>query len=227
MEHELHKQSEQPYEKFQQYGPEALTEVELLAIIIRTGTSGCDATSLARKVLELGQGDNGLLGLYHITDAQLKSIKGIGEVKAIKIKAILELSKRIATSTARRQLQVTNPKLLADYFMERMRHLEQEVVYVVMLDSKNRIIAEHLLSSGTVNTSLLSTREVFKMALAYQAVSIILLHNHPSGDPAPSKQDIGITRTVAEIGLLLEIPLLDHVIIGDNCYSSFKEQHLI
>lgn len=217
---------ELPYEKFKIYGPEALTEVELLAIIIRTGTNGCDAMSLAKQVLELGQVENGLLNLYHITETQLRTIKGIGEVKATKIKAILELSKRIATSSARKKLKVTQPKLLADYFMERVRHLEQEVVYMVLLDAKNRIIAEPIISTGTVTMSLLSTREIFKIALSYQAVSIILLHNHPSGDPEPSKQDIAITKKIFEVGNLLEIPLLDHIIIGDQVYCSLKEHNL-
>lgn len=217
---------ELPYEKFKAYGPEALTEVELLAIIIRTGTNGCDAMSLARQVLELGQVENGLLNLYHITETQLRNIKGIGEVKATKIKAILELSKRIATSSARKNLKVTQPDLLANYFMERMRHLEREVVYLILLDAKNHIITEQIISTGTVTMSLLSTREIFKMALSYQAVSIILLHNHPSGDPEPSKQDIVITKKIFEVGGLLEIPLLDHIIIGDQVYYSLKEHNL-
>ncbi|MFI3201349.1 MAG: DNA repair protein RadC [Eubacteriales bacterium] len=136
------------------------------------------------------------------------------------------MSKRIATSSARKNLKVTEPRLLADYFMERMRHLEKEVVYLILLDAKNHMISEQIVSTGTVTMSLISTREIFKVALSYQAVSIILLHNHPSGDPEPSKQDLNITKKIFEVGVLLDIPLLDHIIIGDHVYYSLKEHKL-
>ncbi len=216
-----------PYDKFIAYGPSTLTEAELLAIIIRTGTSGCDALELASQILNLGRSQSGLLDLHHITQQELMSIKGIGQVKAIKIKAILELSKRLSVSYAKKKLKITEPKLIADYFMERMRHLEQEIVYVVLLDTKNHILSEQIVSSGTATMSLVCVREIMQIALSFHAVSMILLHNHPSGDPTPSSQDIEITKRLSKAGLLMEIPLLDHIIIGDNHYTSFQEKQLL
>ena len=219
--------NEQPYEKFKRFGAQSLTESELLAIIIRTGTKGMSALDIAQKVLASGKSENGLLDLHQLSLNELESINGIGEVKAIKIKAILELSKRISTSSAKKKLKLNTPSLVADYFMERMRHLQKEVVYLVMLDAKNQIINEKILSLGTITMSLVSPREVFLLALEYNAVSIILLHNHPSGDCNASREDIIITKRIAEIGKTLEIPLLDHIIIGDNKYTSLKENNTI
>ncbi len=216
-----------PYDKFIAYGPSALTEAELLAIIIRTGTSGSSAMELATQILNLGKSKSGLLDLHHITTQELMSIKGIGQVKAIKIKSILELAKRLSVSYAKKNLKITEPKLVANYFMERMRHLEQEIVYVVLLDTKNHILGEQVVSSGTATMSLVCVREIMQIALSFHAISMILLHNHPSGDPTPSMQDIDITKKLYKAGLLMEIPLLDHIIIGDKNYTSFQEKQLL
>lgn len=217
-----------PYEKFKNLGPGALTESELLAIILRTGTKNKSALMLAEEVLSLGKYPReGLLGLYDIPLKKLEQIKGIGEVKAIKLKCITELSLRLSTAVAEKGLVVQNPDTIAAYFMEKLRHRKTECVILVSLDAKGRLLSESELSTGSVRMSLISPREIFLEALRESAVSIILIHNHPSGDPAPSKADISLTETVREMGQKLEIPLLDHIIIGEKCYMSFKENQLI
>lgn len=217
---------EMPYEKFLKVGAQNLSEVELLAIIIRTGTKGCNSLSLAKEVLMLSKQHKGLLGLHHITMEELLSIKGIGEVKAVKIKCIAELSKRLITAKAEQNLQFDKPSTVADYYMERLRHQETENVMLIMVNGKNQLLEDCILSTGTVNASILSPREVFRKALQNNAVYVMLLHNHPSGDPTPSKQDILITEKIAQAAALMEIPLLDHIIIGDNNYISLKEKGL-
>lgn len=213
-----------PYEKFLRFGAEHLTESELLAIILRTGTRQKSALELAEEVLTLSTGSRtGLLGLYDIPLHKLMEVKGIGEVKAVKIKCLTELAMRINTATAKDGLIVKKPSTIADYFMEKLRHRKKECVILLCLDSKGQIIQEIFLSSGSVKMSLLSPRDVFIEAFRYEAVNIILLHNHPSGDPTPSGCDVQITKDISEMGNKLDLPLLDHIIIGDNCYTSFKE----
>ncbi len=217
-----------PYEKFLAYGPEHLTESELLAIILRTGTNNTSALELAEQVLELSKPPReGLVGLYDLTLEELMQVKGIGEVKAVKLKCLTELSMRISRSTARERMKCGDSATVADYFMEQLRHKETECVILVSLDCKGQIIKESLLSSGSVRMSLISPREIFLKALQYKAVNIILVHNHPSGDPTPSECDVELTQSVKEMGDTLEIPLLDHIIIGDNRYTSFKESDLL
>lgn len=217
-----------PYEKYFRFGPEALTESELLAIILRTGTRDRTALEVAEEILSLSQTPRtGLLGLYDIPLERLMEVKGLGEVKAVRVKCIAELAMRINSACAKDGLIVKKPETVANYFMEKLRHRRKECVIVACLDAKGQIINEVLLSSGSVNMSLISPREVFLEALRSEAVNIILVHNHPSGDPTPSRSDIEITKCVKEMGDKLDVPLLDHIIIGDNCYTSFKEQQFI
>ncbi len=214
-----------PYEKFLKFGPQSLTESELLAIILRTGIKDKNAVQLAEEVLSLSQTNRtGLLGLYDLPIQKLISVKGIGEVKAVKIKCIAELAMRINSASAKDGLIVHKPATIAAYFMEKLRHRKKECVVVACLDAKGQLIQEVDLSSGSVNMSLISPRDVFLEALRYEAVNLILIHNHPSGNPFPSQSDISITSNISEMGEKLDIPLLDHVIIGDNCYFSFKEE---
>ena len=214
-----------PYEKFEKKGAEYLTDAELLAIIIRTGTKDEDALSLAKKILSLKEPiHKGILALQHISLEELKSIKGIGTVKAIRIKCMVEFSKRMAMQTVTGSMRFDSPETIARYYMEMLRHLETEHVYLVLLDNKNRKIKDVLITKGTVNASLLSPREIFIEALSYKAVRIFLLHNHPSGDPTPSRQDLEITKIIDDASKLLNIQLIDHIIIGDNKYISFKEK---
>ncbi len=215
----------QPYEKFLRFGPESLTEGELLAIILRTGTPDHSALDLANQVLGLAKYPRtGLLGLYDVSLEELMGIKGIGQVKAVKLKSLAELSMRFARAKAQRGLNVKDPATIAEYFMEKLRHLKTECVYLVCLDAKGQLISERKLSDGSVNMALIPPREIFMAALESRAVNLILVHNHPSGNPSPSAQDRELTGAVSSMGKVLGIPLLDHVIIGDNTYYSFRNE---
>lgn len=224
----LRKTYDLPYDKFQKYGEKALTDVELLAIIIRTGTREKSAMELAEEILTVhGEREPGLLNLNAFTYEELLKIKGIGSVKAVKIKCILELARRIWESRFIHGISFRSPGDIATYYMEELRHQKQEVVLLLLLDNKSRLLKKQELFKGSVNTSILSAREVCIQALKAEAVFMILLHNHPSGDPTPSKKDIDISLNLKQIGNLIEIPLLDHIIIGDNCYISLKEQEIL
>lgn len=221
-------ENDMPYEKFMRLGSGILTEAELLAIIIRTGTKDRKPVEIGQEILSLPSvKEHGLGGLYHVTVQELMEIKGIGKVKAVKLKCLAELSMRMAMAVAKKELQFLNPSSVARYYMEQLRHERKERVLLLLLDQKERLIEEEVLSVGTINASLLSPREVFITALKKEAVHIILLHNHPSGDPAPSKQDMLVTAEIQEVGKMVDIPLIDHIIIGDNKYMSFKEAGLL
>lgn len=217
-----------PYEKFITYGSRSLTDSELLAILLRTGTRGMNARALGETVLSsTARYGNGLLGLYHIPLQELRKIEGIGEVKAIQLKTVAELSTRMAQAKAKRHLSFHNPDSVADYYMERFRHESVEHIMLLLLDSGLHLIEERMLSKGTVNASLVSPREVFIQALQVQAAGIMLLHNHPGGNPLPSENDIQVTERIGRIGMMMDIPLYDHIILGDNQYFSFKESKLM
>ena len=217
--------SELPYERFKRFGPENLTEIELLAIILRTGTKDNHVLQVAEEVMSLARyPKEGLLGLYDVTLEELMSIRGIGEVKAVRLKCLTELSMRMSMAKAREGLNLTSSGQVAAYFMEKLRHRETECVVLACVDAKGQLICERKLSEGSVNMSLISPREIFLAALESRAVNIVLVHNHPSGDPTPSLADRVLTGNVRETGERIGIRLLDHVIIGDNCYVSFKER---
>lgn len=218
---------ERPYEKCLIHGAKALTDAELLAIIIRSGTRGENSVELAGKILDSSCRIRGILGLQHLTIPELMKIKGIGKVKAVQLSCLAELSKRMAKAKQKERVTFSSPEEIAGYFMEEMRHKEQEELYLLMMDGKNRLLHYIPLFKGTVNASLVSPREIFIEAMKYQAVTIALLHNHPSGDPAPSREDILITRRIRDTGELVGIPLLDHVIIGDTNYRSMKERGIL
>jgi DNA repair protein RadC len=159
--------------------------------------------------------------------SDLMKIRGVGTVKAVQIKCIAELSRRIARAQAVPTLSFTNPSSIAAYYMEEMRHQEQEILRVLMLNTRSVLIHEEVISKGTVRASLISPREIFISALRHRAVSIILLHNHPSGVPDPSNEDILLTKRVMEAGHMIGIELLDHIIIGDMQAFSMREQGII
>ncbi len=219
-------ESERPYEKCERLGAGSLADAELLAVLLRTGSHGENVLELARRILYYS-GEDGILGLHHFTIERLKRMKGIGRVKAVQIVCISELAKRLAKAEACEMLQFTCPSSIAKYYMEDMRHERQEVMKLLMLNSKSRLIGESDISKGTVNASLITPRELFIEALQKNAVSIIILHNHPSGDPTPSREDMLITERIRQAGGLIGIELLDHIVIGNNCYISFSEQGLL
>lgn len=216
-----------PYDRFIENGPQALSDEELIAIILRTGTKGEDAVNLALRVLSLCGEKRGILGLHHLSIQNLMQIKGIGEVKAVKLKAIAELSSRMAKAKCETDLIFRSPSAVARAYMEQMRHFEKEHCIAIFLDGKDARISEQLLSIGNLNSALISVRELFRQALSVNAASLILLHNHPSGDPSPSKEDFHVTNVIKQASVFMEIPLLDHIIIGDNTYTSFREKGVL
>ena len=217
-----------PDEKFLSMGAEALSDAELLAMIIRTGSSKEPSIKLAERILSSdSDGSLNLLNMFACDINELMKIEGIGKVKALQIKALCELSTRISRSNAKKCLNMNNPGSVSDYYMERLRHLKQEVVVELMLTSSCDLINEKTLFRGSATNSLFSPREIFLEALKAEAVNIILLHNHPSGNPLPSRDDIIATQRVKLAGEYIGIFLLDHIIIGDNKYISMKEEGLL
>lgn len=217
-------EQERPYEKCEHFGAENLTDIELLAVLLRTGTKGENSIGLARRILYPGTGEGGVLSLRRWTFERLLQVKGIGKVKAVQILCICELARRISKASAGPGLQFDAPDTIARYYMEDLRYLKQESMKLLLLNTKSRLIGETDISRGTVNSAVVSPRELFVEALQKDAVSIILLHNHPSGDPTPSREDILVTKRVFEAGRMIGVELLDHIIIGNNCYSSMREQ---
>lgn len=222
-------EEERPYEKCERFGAGSLTDVELLAVLLRTGTKGESVLDLSRKLLYPDRGiqNNGETHLQSWTKEELMKVHGIGKVKAIQILCLCELSKRLSKLSARSELDFSKPDTIAEYYMEDMRHRNQEHIKLLMLNGRLRLLSESEISKGTINMSVISPREIFLEALQKGAVYIIVLHNHPSGDPTPSREDILITKRIRESGSMLGIELLDHIIIGDNCYVSFAQENLM
>lgn len=218
-------EKEMPYERFLEHGAECLTNAELLAIILRTGTQGVPAVELGRRVLQMRrEGADALSVLRHVTIRDLEEVPGIGQVKAVKLLALAEIARRMGQERVSARLNFLDARSVADYYMEELRHRPQETALVLELDQKLGLIAQVQVSLGTVNATFMSTRDIFIHALQDGAVNIILLHNHPSGDPTPSEEDLLVTQKVRRAGELLEIHLLDHLIIGDLRYTSLKEE---
>lgn len=216
--------SERPYEKCMEYGPAALTDAELIAVMLRTGSHGKSALDMARELLIQLGGERPLASITGCSVEELCQIPGIGMVKAVLLQCAGELACRIAREEARDRVSLTQPESIASYFMEDMRQLRQEEIRAAFFDTKSHLIRTVLLSRGTVNASLITPREVFLTALRHRAVFVVIIHNHPSGDPTPSTDDLLITRRLQESGEMLGIPLLDHIIIGDHCYVSLKSR---
>lgn len=218
-------EDERPREKLRARGATAMSNAELLAILLRTGLPDESVMRVAeRLLLEVGEG--GLKGLAQASVTTLMKQKGVGEAKAITIIAALELGKRIASGETAKRVLIASSDDVADFMMPRMRYLDKEYFYAILLNRKNYVIATPNISIGTLSESLVHPRELFKEAVSHSAAAIILVHNHPSGDPSPSPQDILMTRRIADAGKLLDIKVLDHVIIGSNTYISLKEQGL-
>ena len=215
---------ERPAERAERYGAQTLTDAELLAVLLRTGTRDFDVMELSRQILKMEDGNPGINTLLHHTFEEYAECRGIGRVKAIQLVCLSELSKRIwRRDCASRLMSFHEPSACAQYFMEEMRHLEQEELRIAFLDTRIRLLSEALITRGTVDSSLVSVREIMISALKHRAVSMILIHNHPSGNPSPSDDDIRVTNQVNEGAKLIGIRLFDHIIIGDNAYYSFKE----
>ncbi|CAM4195132.1 DNA repair protein RadC [Paenibacillus endophyticus] len=212
---------ERPRERMMKYGAEALSHTELLAILLRTGTQRQSAVHLAGTILKQC---GSLRNLMDMSMEEMTSIRGIGPAKAIQLRAGIELGKRISRSQMGEAIIVRKPQDAADYVMEDLRYLKKEHFVCLFLNTKNHIIGRETLSVGTLNASLVHPREVFRAAISRSSASIICIHNHPSGDPTPSPEDITLTRRLAEAGQLVGIEVLDHLVIGDGRFVSLKEQ---
>ncbi len=217
---------ERPYEKMSEGGAEYLSNAELLAIIIKTGTKSHTAVELAQMVLKLSQ-DGRLSSLNNLSIEQLTEVKGIGRVKAIQIKAVLEFSKRIATSNGVVRHAVKSADDVSNLMMEEMRYLKKEMFKAILLDTKNKVLKIVSISTGSLNASIVHPREVFSEAVKCGCNSIIFVHNHPSGDPTPSNEDLRTTDRLVSAGEILGIKVLDHIVLGDGRYVSLKEQGFI
>lgn len=215
--------AELPYERFLRYGEQALTNAELLAIMLRTGTRSVSALDTARRILELRSADNRRLDvLRDLSMEDLTQVPGIGQVKAIQLLCLAEIARRMAEETRRDVLVFDNSETIANYYMERMCHMHEENVMLVMLDNRLGAIGEEIMSIGSVNAAFMSPRDIFRRALRRGAVNVVILHNHPSGDPTPSQEDREITQRIRRVGAEIDIRLLDHIIIGDHRFTSFR-----
>ena len=213
-------QSSQPREKALLNGIESLTDEELLALLLRTGDKEQSVLDLSSTILREIHGMN---GFHTITFAKLLSFKGINKAKAIGIMAALEFSKRINNHTNINEVYDSPTKVF--YHLEtKMSYLSQEHFLIMILDNHNRLIAEKTLFIGSVNMSIVSAREIFREALAFNGVSIICVHNHPSGDAHPSSEDISMTQKLVDLGKMMNVDIVDHIIIGRNQYYSFKAE---
>ncbi len=210
---------ERPYEKCEKFGAEILTDAELLAVVMRTGTVGMSSLTVAKELLKACPEGSSIAGLDAMTVEELTGIRGVGKVKAIQIKCMSEFSKRMWRYRHSRKIY-RNTEDIAQYYMEHLRYLGHEEVYIMLLDNRCGFLGDFRLSSGTVDCSPVSVRDIFMNALKRGAVKIAMVHNHPSGNPAPSSADVGITKKIHEAGMLLGITLVDSIIIGDGNYVS-------
>ena len=216
-------ESDKPRERLYQYGSENLSDEELISIILKTGTKGMSVKEVSLKLLE-SVGD--IKRLKDIGINTLMGINGIGRVKAIEIKAAIELGRRIYIENNKLGGVILNNSLkIYEYFKDLVGNKKQEYFYAVYVDTKGRYIDKKCLFVGTINNSIVHPREIFKEAYLLSANGIICIHNHPSGDPTPSKEDIMITRKIKEIGMIHGIRLVDHLIVGANSYYSFYEDN--
>ena len=219
-------EAERPYEKLELYGEKALSNAELLAIIIKTGTKEESSVAVAQKILRLNNNFNAenLNFLIDTSIEELMQIKGIGKIKAIQIKAVCELATRISKPTNYRKIQIKKPKDIAELLIPELKFSKREVAKVIIINSKNYIEKIVDVSLGGANIAKLSVRDVLNEVIKTQAPKFILVHNHPSGDPTPSKTDVETTNRIYEAAELVGVELVDHIVIGERNYTSILEQ---
>ena len=211
---------ERPYEKLEMYGAENLSNSELLAIIIKTGTKEESAVALAQRILSLNTDNNDLTFLQDITLNEYMKIKGIGKVKAIQLKALCELAKRIGAPLDKSKIVIKSPNDIASLFMKQMKFEKREIAKVILLNNKNIVQKIIDISLGASNFAVIEPKDVLSEAVKMQIPRIILVHNHPSGDPTPSKADYNITDRIFDCADLMGIELLDHIVIGNEKFES-------
>jgi DNA repair protein RadC len=215
---------DRPRERLASAGPGALSNAELLAILLRVGVEGENAVRLGQRILtDLG----GLRGLHRASAADLCRVRGIGAAKAAQLVAAVELGRRIAVATPDERPVVRSPADAANLVMFELSAREQEYLMVILLDTRNRVIGRPVeVYHGSLNTSLVRVGEVFREAIRANAAALVVAHNHPSGDPSPSPEDVAVTRAIVEAGKLLDVDVLDHLVIGQHRFVSMKERGL-
>lgn len=217
-------QEERPRERMMNYGAEALSHAELLAILLRTGTKDESVVHLANRIMrQVGS----IRQLVDLSIEELTEIKGIGTAKAIQIKAGIELGRRITRTGKEEVKAIRSPRDAADLLIEQLRYLQKEHFVCLFLNTKNHIISQETLSMGSLNASIVHPREVFRAAIKCSSASVIFAHNHPSGDPTPSPEDVALNKRLVEAGKIIGIEVLDHLVIGDMKFVSLKEQGLM
>lgn len=212
---------DQPRERLLQEGASSLSNTELLAILLRTGSKEESVLTLANRILHHF---DGLRMLKDATIEEMTSIHGVGMAKASQLIAAFELGRRMVRLEYQNRYSIRNPEDCARYMMEEMRFLQQEHFVCLYLNTKNQVMHRQTIFIGSLNASIVHPREVFKEAFRRAAASIICLHNHPSGDPAPSREDIEVTKRLVECGKIIGIEILDHIIIGDHKFVSLKDK---
>lgn len=212
---------DKPRERLIQYGSKSLSNCELLAILINTGRKGYSSIEIANELLK---NQISLKELKNMSVQNLTQYKGIGLQKAVTLRAAFELGERMNATSLAQRVKIKSPQDVANMMMSKMKDLNQEHFVALFLNSKNIVIKEEIIYVGTLNSSIIHPREVFSAAIKYSSNSIIVLHNHPSGDVNPSKEDISTTIRLKECGQILGIELLDHIIIGENEYKSLSEE---
>lgn len=212
---------ERPRERMQMEGPQALSNAELIGILLSSGTQKLSAVELGRQIVSYQP--EGLRFLKNCTVEELCAIKGVGVAKACQVLAAIELGKRVSVIDKTQRFKIKNPEDISALLMEDLRFLQKEKFLILLLNTKNEVLHTEEISVGSLNASIVHPREVFLAAIKKSCSAIILAHNHPSGDPAPSKEDIQITKRLIEAGKIIGISVLDHVIIGDNDYVSLRE----
>lgn len=219
---DLH-ESERPRERLAELGPQALSKAELIAILLRVGVQGENAVQVGERLLKCF---GGLAGLHRASLQELTNERGIGAAKAAQIKAAIELGRRLASESPEERPTINSPDDAASLVRYEMSALEEEHLRVLLLDTRNHVIDKVEIYHGSVNSSQVRVGEVFKAAIRRNATAVIIVHNHPSGDPTPSPDDLAVTRACVEAGKLLDIDVLDHLVIGQGRYVSMKERGL-
>ncbi|MCA0992548.1 DNA repair protein RadC [Bacillus hwajinpoensis] len=214
-------EEERPRERLVKEGPETLSNQELLAIILRTGTKQESVLQLSYRIIQYFEG---LRLLKDASIEELTSLNGVGTAKAVQLIAAMELGRRVSRLQLEERYTIRSPEDGANYVMEDMRFLSQEHFVCLYLNTKNQVLHRQTVFVGSLNASIVHPREVFREAFRRSAASLICFHNHPSGDPTPSREDIEVTKRLAECGKMLGIDMLDHIIIGDQKFISLKEK---
>ena len=218
---------ERPYEKLEKYGADSLSDAELLGIIIKSGIKGENSVQVAQRIINQNIDSKGFYFLERMSIDELTQIKGIGKVKAIQLKAIFEMAKRINNNINANKVKITTPKSAYEELSRYLKYEAEENFRILLCDIKCNLIANKLIAKGELNTVSIEPREIFRPAIAYSAANIVMAHNHPSGDYTPSKEDIAFTKRIAEAGKELGIAVVDHIIIGTSGYCSIREDRYL